>query len=61
MMSRDELQRHLHTMVNRLFDEIPEDWLDNGIYPMLRITFGNRDDDTPAFDLVVGLTPPSQD
>lgn len=55
MMARSDLKHRLHQMVDALFDGVPEDWLDEGVYPMLRITMRRGSDADEAFDLVVGL------
>lgn len=52
MMGRAELIRRLHKMVDSLA-EFPDEFLDDGIYPMVRLDF-ERDDH--RFTLVVGVT-----
>lgn len=55
MMDRAELVKELHRMVDT-FAEFPQCWLDDGIYPLISVSF--RDKETgDHYKLVVGVNP----
>lgn len=67
-MTRSEIMRRLHDMVQQL-ESVPDDWFDEGIYPLHKVTFARgaprggggiwRDGDE-AITLVVGVERPEQ-
>lgn len=57
-MTRSEMIRRLHEMVQQLAD-VPEDWFDEGIYPLHKVTFVRKDTGA-AITLVVGVEGPEE-
>lgn len=53
-MTRSEIIRRLHDMVDQL-EKVPEDWFDEGVYPLHKVTFARRDGGNERLTLVVGV------
>jgi hypothetical protein len=59
MMSRTEICRRLHDMVDELHDK--DSYWDDGVYAVIKITYRHRDDPHDGVRLVVGIEPPEDD
>lgn len=59
----ERMQEQLHRMVDGLFQQAitREVLLADNAWPVLRVTFAQRDDPAKTYTLVVGIEPPSED